>query len=300
MGGSGDNKLIAILVSGNNTFVSYNTFKDIGFNAVHFSGSNVTVKRNLVDRFNITKDDGAGIYCYASPNETFANIFIGENIILNAIGCPEGAGYNGDLQGESAGIYLDGNTNHAIVANNFIANGRWPGIVQLSNAHNTIINNTVYNCGRGYSNSEAANSPTGLIRDIFVRYNTFISGKPEEVCLQMTQWGLNEPFTNEGDVNYNAYLNPFGGKIVGIWYPPYGEYKEMHLEEWKQYGLDQNSFQSSIRVSSINDIKMEYNYSPVDKEVPLNGAYQGIWGDVHYNSIKIAPYRGVVLFKIYE
>ncbi|HEX8279073.1 MAG TPA: right-handed parallel beta-helix repeat-containing protein, partial [Segetibacter sp.] len=95
LGESGDGKYNGILINGDGTTISNCTVKNIGFNAIYFDGNNVLVEHNFVDSFCTVKDDGGGIYTFTNDGVTRSNRIIRNNIILHAIGCPDGAQYDG-------------------------------------------------------------------------------------------------------------------------------------------------------------------------------------------------------------
>jgi hypothetical protein len=99
-----------------------NAIINCGLTGIQFQGSNVTIRRNIIDSFLRTIDDGGGIYTYTSNQSlntlNFRNRLIDSNFISNAIGAPKGA--NGSI--DVCGFYLDDQTANVTGLHNTIFN----------------------------------------------------------------------------------------------------------------------------------------------------------------------------------
>lgn len=168
MGKSGNNMSEGITLSGNNNLVEYNSIDSTGYIGIYFYGNDVTIKNNFLNYFNISKDDGAGIYTYVGEGmtTTWKNRKVVGNIVLNGIGA--GAGTNASSYGEAEGIYMDDNAGEVDIINNTVANCANNGIF-LHNSHNMkVVGNTSFN----------NNSAQILV-------------KQDEICLECETEGIN-------------------------------------------------------------------------------------------------------------
>jgi hypothetical protein len=223
--------------------------------------------------------------------------YVSSNIILNAIGCPDGATGNGDTTGEAAGLYMDGRTNHVVLSGNFLANGPWVGILNSPSSDNSYISNVAYN----FSCGVAINEYYGFTRNMTFRFNLIIARHPWQNCMLYNQFFDKEPFTNYGDFSYNLYSRPINqGKTFDIRGNNYAgaEWVMLTLDEWKRLGQDVGSQQPDIHTDDVSKIIMDYNASDVPKDIYLNGQCQGMWGELYEGKFTMAPWSGAVLIKI--
>lgn len=293
MGNSGDGTYSAISISGDNTYVEYNTLKNIGFNAINFHGSVVYVRKNVIDGYCVTKDDGGALYTFAKEGEIFHDRYVTNNIVLNGIGNPDGALGNGDLNGEAAGIYNDGYANHTVYMNNFLSAGSWVGFLNSPNQNNSFIGNIMYDFLIGTAINAYADRESGKIRGLDMRYNIIVSRTSKQIALIMNQFFAKEPYTNYGNISYNVYLRPVDqGKIVQV------DGQNLSLQEWKSLGQDVGTQQPDIHTNSPDNFLMAYNASDEPKVIHFNGTYQGMWGELYNNEMTISPWSGVVIIKI--
>lgn len=144
MGKSGNDMSEGISLNGNNNIIEYNSIDSTGYIGIFFYGNDVTIKNNLVNYFNISKDDGAGIYTWVGDGvQVWKGRKIIGNIVLNGIGAS--AGTNQTNYAAAEGIYMDDNTGEVDILNNTVANCANSGIF-LHDAHNiNVMGNTVYN-----------------------------------------------------------------------------------------------------------------------------------------------------------
>lgn len=132
-----------------NNFVNaiHNTVTKIGYHAIHWQGSNATIRRNVVDTYCFTMDDGGGIYTYTINStlntNNFTNRVIDSNFVSNGIGALLGRpGTTPDV----AGIYLDDQAANIKVQYNTVFSIPGPGVQMNTPTFDTMRYNTVYNC----------------------------------------------------------------------------------------------------------------------------------------------------------
>ena len=220
MGLSNGNSYKGIYAFASNLLIENNRVDTTGYVGIEFQGSNVTVKNNVVNYFDIIKDDAAGIYTYsgstdASPGTIYTNRVIRENIVMNGMGAPKGRN-SSTLY--ASGIYLDGRAVNVDVINNTVFNNAKNGI-HCSNAQNVNIRgNTSYNNLTGVSCIRWAN--VGEIRNLSIKNNILYTKTDAQRNLYYVNSGLNEPVAttvNEQlrvlgkiDSNYFSLINPTG------------------------------------------------------------------------------------------
>ena len=65
MGANSDGGYMAMDINGENSLVQYNSIENTGYVGIKFDGNNTVVSNNFLNRFNLVKNDGGGIYTYA-------------------------------------------------------------------------------------------------------------------------------------------------------------------------------------------------------------------------------------------
>ena len=91
MGHPGDGTTVAIAANGHNGIIENNTIINTGYLPINYGGRNTIVRNNYINTYCYIKDDGGGIYTYA---DNFTGKQVLNNIILNAIGAPNGSRIN--------------------------------------------------------------------------------------------------------------------------------------------------------------------------------------------------------------
>jgi hypothetical protein len=295
MGKSGDGMYCGIQQSGNNATIEYNRIDSIGYNALQFQNSNISVRYNYVTNFCMTKDDGGGIYTW-SGNGTYTNRVVQNNIVMNAQGAPLGTEGS-----ESAHcIYLDGHAMNVDVLNNTLSGAMASGLF-LNNA-STIktTGNTIFNVPISYNLNRMPGEP-------LLRNNSFTKNISYPTLSNFFYWNgeLNTPVTNtiQNDIkaifvsiDSNYYRNditaPFdwyyhltsGGTFVD---PP-----SLSLTSWQSFkGSDNNS-----KIIS-GTVIFKYNPSKTAKTFTLDAKYLGVDSIVYNGSITLQPFSSAALIK---
>ncbi len=140
MGDSGEgNTYTGFIVTGESVTTTGNLLDTIGFNGIHWQGSNVNVQNNFVNHHNMKLDDGGGIYTYDEKTET--NRTVQNNIVINGIGNKQG---RRDKDNRAWGIYNDGSSNNVTYINNSVAWQNAGCFLNNSGQHISVIGNTFY------------------------------------------------------------------------------------------------------------------------------------------------------------
>lgn len=284
----------AVIVRGDNSLIEYNEIDTTGFNPLQFRGDYPTVKNNFINYYDFLKDDGAGIYngLGADDNTVYHGGSIIGNIVLNGIGAT--AGSNDTLAPQSAGIYLDDNSNHLTISGNTVANCSMAGINNHNSHELTISGNTVFNNKMQLQQSHDYISPNP-IRNCIVTNNILFS-KTASQLVSVTS-SVDNDITQFGSINSNYYCRPIDNNYVfhysynenGVNYDKYD-----NLAGWQsKFGFDANSKGAPVTIpasiisstsgvnlymngtytkdinyvasySSINDIVTSWNPSKID------------------------------------
>jgi parallel beta-helix repeat protein len=204
LGGSGDGQYIGIS-SWCNTKIMNNTIDSIGYIGIHCHTGDSVVFNNVTNVC-LSKDDGAGIYCYKSHT-----IFIDGNIIRNSIGNKKGAPMGNEAVAHC--IYIDDSSSFCTITNNTVINGDYGFF--LHNTFNSIVkNNVAYNNRRvqfSLSNDHHV-LPSILIKENKISENIFYSLHPEQYCIYLFTYKNNISELGIFDMNY--YMNPFSKTIA--------------------------------------------------------------------------------------
>lgn len=297
-GRSGDAAQEGIHIAGNNTTITNNVVRNTGFNAVNFSGNDVLVEHNFIDSFCRIKDDGGGIYTYLNESVTGFNRVIKNNIVLHSMGAFAGVeSFYYEPFGKSAGIYLDGYSNHTKVSGNTLAHGEWGGIFVNNNDNNEITNNLVYDFAQQFLLIETA---VGAIRNVTVTNNRFVAKTPEQKTSNIHLYVADNP-AYFGTFNNNRYARPIADTATITVHNEYaggGGARDITLGTWQsRYNQDANSSASPKPITDTETLRFEYNASHTSKTIVLGENYTGIDGNAYTGTLTILPFSSVVLIK---
>ncbi|MBS1921515.1 MAG: tandem-95 repeat protein [Bacteroidetes bacterium] len=284
MGLSGDGQYFGVTYLGDNATFSNNTVSYIGYSGVYFIGQNSTISNNFVHDFCMVKDDGAGIYTYAS---NLTGTTVSGNIVLNGIGNPYGTS-NG--QNYAEGIYADDETRNLIISGNTVANGGGRGIY-IHNAHEIqLINNTCYNNNNNqihFAHDDIA--PSDPIRNINMKGNIFFSKTSDQTVARFST--ISNDIQSFGVADNNYYARPINEPTT-LYIPGTNN----TLSGWKSFsGQDINSKASPKTITNLNDLRFEYNATSSAKVVNLGATYIDVTGKSYSGSITLQPYTSAVL-----
>ncbi len=304
MSGSGDGNAGAISQHGQNAHIEYNTIDLCGYNPIVFVGNYDTVRYNYITNYNLTKDDGGGIYS-VSRNITAIDRDISYNIINNGIGAREGTP-NFIKPGstyDTHGIYLDEESNHVNVHDNSISNCMdGSGIFINIGTSNIICSNNFYTVRTGLTIARMPDKK--LIRDII-----FTSNVVYPMVSNFMYWNgsLNMPETvsiksdmiamfKKIDSNYyrNDIATPFnwiyhltnGGTFVAP--------AAVNFSAWQKY------IEAESNSAVLNTVPILYKMNPTAKVIvyTLGGYnYTDATGTNYPNKLILQPYTSKILFK---
>ncbi|MEO7802324.1 MAG: Ig-like domain-containing protein, partial [Ginsengibacter sp.] len=206
--GNGDGKGIGIKTFGNGNVVEYNEILNTGYIGIYFNGNNAVIKNNLVDRFCMSKDDGAGIYTWQGDVADYKNRKLIGNIVVNGAGA--GPGTDNPTYLPVEGIYFDNGASFVECRDNTIANCGNNGVF-LHNAHDLVLrNNTFYNCNRQFTAIQKENNIA--MRNNVITNNIFFSKQVTQLASYLKS-NLND-IKDFGKMDSNYYARPLDDRLV--------------------------------------------------------------------------------------
>ena len=300
MGGSGDGTYNAIAAYGDASLVQYNIIENSGYMGIHFSGNNTNITNNYVNKFNLLKNDGGGIYTYVGTGTATSGQKVVKNVVLN------GAGYGvGDPDNSlvAFGIYMDDRVRNVTVTENSVAYCSAAGIY-IHNAHEIEISkNTLFDNGSGEADFGAqilfvhdGYSPDDPIRNLNVNNNIFFARTTAEKVLSFST--ASNDIASLGSSDYNCFAKPIDNSYVArTWSGGWNSVAtNRSLSNWQSFtGMDRNSYISPVAVTDLNKIRFEYNPTNSNKVVTLGASYIDCKGSKYPGSITLLPYSSAAL-----
>lgn len=302
MGSNGDDSYTGIISNGDDAEVSYNSITNAGYVGIRWDGHGAVIKNNFVNTTNYIKDDGGGIYCY--PNQTgpsdtvtYAQRTVRDNIVINSIGAIAGGEPSSGFE-EAMGIYNDGTSPFVSYINNTISGCPF-GLFSNSGRGMLIDSNKIFDCKRGLHLVKYSGFP---INDWTITNNQLVAKEATQYSAYYEPDSSAIPPT--WDLSNNIYARPIDDDSC-IWIDSLGNNRYKTLAQWKATsfasGEDANSKKSPKSISSVADIRIEYNSTSVSKTIDLGAYYMDITGTSAYNGVIILePYQSAILIKIGE
>lgn len=315
--------------------IRYNKISHTGFDGIVFLGNNSLVSNNLIQDFCIMKTDGAGIYTWGGGGQyVFNNMVIEDNIVINGSDLGDIGTANEASELSVNGIYLDGQTSNVIIRRNSISHVNASGIYMNSPHNCEIKENTVYDARYAQIH---CNKHTGTqLLNLTVKHNIAVarnlntfnglssSTASSQRCFYYKSQNDDLVANIISDSNFygrpidnDLYIpvNPspgHGSPGFGQWgtmnyvygpnYLGYGEYGPMStftLAGWKAVypTLDQHSQKAPKSISSVFDLRFEYNETSSNKTINLGVNYVDMKGITYPGTITIPPFKSVILIK---
>ncbi len=293
MGQNGDIDHYSGIVSKDpGAIINNNKIVNTGYCAITCLGDSFTVKNNYIDSFCIVLQDGGGIY--TGNVKTVSTIF--NNIVLNGIGASQGTDQETYLPAN--GIYLDDNSSNIEVYNNTVSNCANAGLFLHNNINNiNIHDNTLYSNRYQLAIQTDVGHPS-LTSSSF-KNNIYVSKTKSQLAGYFTS---NNSPSLWGILDSNYYARPIDDNLVfSITVDNYVSFQSYDLAGWKTYlPFDPNSKKSPKVITSINDLRFEYNSSTVSKKITLDANYMDVTGQLYPGSITLAPFTSAILIKSSE
>jgi uncharacterized repeat protein (TIGR02059 family) len=300
MGASGDGAYNALDAYGPGSLVQYNVIEETGYIGIHFSGDNTIVTNNFVNRYNLVKNDGGGIYTYVGTGTPRSGQKVTNNVILNGVGYGEGEPGN---PFNAHGIYMDDRVRNVAVTSNTVAHCSSSGI-HIHNAHEIEISkNTLFDNGSGSKDFGAqiiyihdTYSADDPIRNLNVNNNIFFAKTVDQKIMSFST--ITNDISSMGSSDYNCYAKPLDNTYIArTWLNGWNSTATYRsLSDWRSLsGKDGNSFISPISLTDVNRIRFEYNSTNSNKAIALNGNYIDVKGTKYSGTLTLPPFSSVVL-----
>lgn len=302
MGQSGAHAYEAIRMNASHSLIEYNSIDHVGYCAIRFTGDYNTIQYNFINYFDLVKDDGGGIYTgNASGTTASTGRVIKNNIVLNAVGCPEGT--TASTRRQADGIYMDDAACGVTIEGNTVAFCPHYGLF-LHNAHDIkITGNTLFN-NMDQALYKHDNSSWPAISNLLITNNIYFSKLASQKSAYF--YTLNNDISNFGTMDYNYYVRPLDDNYViqGQIYLGTTSHvtTDYTLATWQsKYGKDMHSHKSPVTYSSSTNpddvILFAYNETTADKTIPLSYGYVDAKGVKYSGSVTLSPFTSIVLMK---
>lgn len=256
--GLGNNmQYFAVQYGGKNMLAEFNTIDSVGYAGFDFRADSVIIKNNVISNYCIVKDDGGGLYAWSNgTTKNYSRKLIG-NIVMNAIGAPEGCPWSGVA---AEGIYMDERSYNVDIIGNTIYRCGNNGIYIHNSSQIMVRNNTVYDNENQLCLLHDQNSPTYPITNCTIDSNIFVSREAVQpvATFTTTDNGINIM----GNFDYNYYCRPFDDNYtISTKYVDGTTYRNvLSLEGWKmKYQNDKHSGKSPIKVDGYKILDVKSN-----------------------------------------
>ena len=295
MGRSGDGTYCGVqMYLGKNNLIEYNEVDSSGYIGIGFYCDSIVIRNNLVNYFDLTKQDGGGIYACAHNNGDPINksgkVIIG-NIVLNGIGISEGTSRPYYIP--SDGIYIDDRNENIQIIDNTVANCAQSGMY-IHNSHDlTIKGNTFFNNAFQMLMGHDNTSPLDPIRNNIVSNNIAYANNTQFIGVYRSP---NYDVSLFGTFENNYYCKPLD--TLNIFNTVMnGEFKFYSFNSWKSAYSASGLRETQTKIMTFAAPRFEYNASSSSKVVQLDGVYMDLKNQVYANTITLAPYTSVLLVK---
>jgi hypothetical protein len=290
--GRAASRFTAIMAYGSNSIIEYNEIDTTGFIGINFLGSSTVIRNNLINFYCTVIDDGGGIYLFNENNVIYSGIKITNNILLNGMGAPGGTG---NRQASGEGIYMDDNANGIEISGNTVANCGFAGMFIHSSYNLQILNNTLFN--NNYVQLYLRHDQHSPLINNIMKGNIFISKNDSQPVLLFST--LSNDINLFGIADSNYYARPINDNRTFLTDPTGTAVRTNRtLEGWQSYtGFDTHSHKSPKAITTVNDLRFEYNATKANKTISLDGNYIDIKNTPYNGTITLAPYTSAILIR---
>jgi parallel beta-helix repeat protein len=293
-GGQWDGAYGGVVVYNTNGFVfEYNFVDSSGYTAVTFTGNNTRINNNHIQHCQMQLMDGGSIYTWTGPAKPTTGSKIYNNIVHDGIGDDRGTPSLGVKLVH--GIYLDDNTANTEVYGNTCFNFSHSGIYIHNTHESNIHDNTAFNNGTEQFLFAYKDYP---IRNNIFKNNIAVSKSSNQLVVSFSSPVTDiTSFFTMADSNY--YARPIDDNItVDVSMNNYTTFGHYNLAQWSSFsGYDIHSKKSPKTVTSINDLRLEFNPTSSSKTIILDGNYIDVKNVSYNGSITLAPYTSAVLIR---
>jgi hypothetical protein len=273
--------MTAVLIFGNNNVISGNYINNIGHDGINCIGEGNLIEENIIKNCLLLLNDGGGIKCFGniSKNSKWQNNFISG---------VKGNNESTDLDHYIAlGIYLDQNSGFNTIINNTVTNCGFSGIGLNDGFNNVIEKNVIYNNPIGinfYQNNSIAINNN-------IRKNIVIGTGEDQYSLEI-QFGKTAALPGRFEENYYYNVSDFNKfRIIRD-----NLAVDYNFSDWNDnINSDRNS--KLIRNNGFNYSKLLLNMTDDSLTIILNSdfKYKDIQSVEVIGSVKLDPWTSKVL-----
>ena len=256
MGLGADGQYNAVQIGGSNLLVEYNKIDSVGYIGLNFSGDTLVIKNNIISNFCMTKDDGGGLYTWSNGAVNYSRKLIG-NILLNAVGAPEGSGWPGVA---AEGIYIDDRSANVDIIGNTVYRCGNNGIYIHNANHINLTGNTIYDNNVQLVMRHDPIASKYPITNCVVDSNIFVAREASQIVASIETFG--NTFSDMGLFDHNAYCRPFDDCFTIYAKDELGS--TLSLDHWQsKHQQDLHSYKSPISISEykVIDVKSSNFFS---------------------------------------
>lgn len=201
-----------LYMNGSSGIISNNIIDSIGNNGIEFN-QNTIIEKNIISKYCMVTDDGAGIVAYGEMNgiRNGTGCIVRNNIVHDPVGNSESFPFS-NLPFVN-GIGMDDNSGNAIIENNTVYNVIGRGISIHNSSFNQVRNNTVFNCNNGslvFEHDYNGSMLSGNVASGNILYNIHAN----ENAMKLLNWHQSETGLNFGSYSNNYYINPYYNAAV--------------------------------------------------------------------------------------
>lgn len=254
--GNSDSRGIGICLQlGTGNKANFNRVTNIGFNGISVNGNGFEMDDNIVDTYNLLKDDGGGLYI--SLGGTGFQLTVAgsarRNLVVNGIGNNVGSN---DVALLSFGGYADDEANLAFFEGNTFANNSGAGFY----FHNTEGITLRYNKFIGNARAINLSQDSGLtIRNTIFKHNEIFLNDPNQFIVSCFS-EVQEDIALFGDFDENEYN--YIENHIGLF--------EVYGGDKYNYGVSFSEWQTVIAGEALSTCQAFQNHLP-DDYVPVSG-----------------------------
>jgi parallel beta-helix repeat protein len=290
MGLGSDGQYNAVQFSGTNILAEHNTIDSVGYLGFNFGGDTVLIKNNVISNYCMTKDDGGGLYTWNDGKTVNRSRKLIGNILLNAIGAPEGSAWPGVA---AEGIYIDDRSANVDIIGNTVYNCGNNGIFIHNANHIMVRGNTSYNNGKQFWMVHDNIAPTFPITDCVVDSNILVSKDASQLVARFQT--IDNGISNLGTFESNWYCRPLDDKLV-----IQTEYvngtsvsEALSLEDWQsKYKKDMHSGKSPIAVDPYKILAVKSSNFFTNSAFEVSTSGWSMWANYNNGRIAVAKTEG--------
>ncbi len=289
MGLGSDGQYNAVQLNGTNVLAEYNIIDSVGYIGLNFSGDTITIRNNVISNYTMTKDDGGALYTWGDGSISYSRKLIG-NIVMNAIGAPEGSAWPGVA---AEGIYIDDRSANVDIIGNTAFNCGSNGLFIHNSNHIRVHGNTSYNNSKQLWLVHDNIAPAFPITNCVLDSNILVSREAEQPVAKFQT--IDNGISAMGNFDSNWYCRPLDDHLtIQTEYVNGTSFSEaLALEDWQtKYQQDAHSAKSPVAVDPYQILGVKS--SNMFTNSTFEGSTSGwtFWANYNNGRIAVAKNEG--------